>query len=464
MRTRFQGWLRRAEIDRAVALSILARGWQILAAPLTLFLIARYMSPAMQGYYYTFSSLLALQSFVELGFSAVIVNITSHEWASLELDGAGRIRGSPDSLSRLISLGRLVFKWYAVASLIFVVGVGVAGTAFFAPASLGEVAWKAPWLSQVILAGLSLWLLPVTSLLEGCNQVASIQQFKLFQVVAASLGMWVALVLGAGLWAGVVWSGILLLRDVSLVLLRFQGFFKPFVKPPPGPRMSWRTEVWPMQWRLAVSGVFGYLAFSLFNPVMFRYHGATVAGQMGMTWALTNALQAVSGAWVQTKAPRFGMLIAKKDFGALDRFFWKTAGISIGVMAAGVLAIWFGVMGLRMIDHPLAHRILPPLPLGLFLLAAAVLQVSLCETVYLRAHRKEPIMGMSVVMGLAIGGSVWLLGRRFGPVGAAASYCAVVMACTLWETWIWFRCRTEWHEPVDALNGSSNRPNSSNGK
>jgi hypothetical protein len=70
------GWLRRAEVDRSVVLSIVACGWQFLAAPVTLLLIARFMSPTMQGFYYTFASLLALQSFVELGFSSVIVNIT----------------------------------------------------------------------------------------------------------------------------------------------------------------------------------------------------------------------------------------------------------------------------------------------------------------------------------------------------------------------------------------------------
>jgi hypothetical protein len=443
-------WLRRAEVDRAVAWSIAARVWQTLAGPLTLFLIARFLSAGVQGYYYTFSSLLALQSFVELGLSVVIVNVASHEWGSLRLDPTGRIEGDSGARSRLVSLGRIVFRWYGVASLVFVLGVGAAGVAFFSKSGGSEANWQGPWLSQVVLAGLSFCLLPATSILEGCNQVASIQLYRFLQTVGSSFAMWAALALGAGLWAGVASAGVLLLRDLVLVLARYRHFFVPFLNPPEAGRMDWRTEIWPMQWRLAVSGLFGYLVFSLFNPVMFRYHGAVVAGQMGMTLALTSALQTVASAWVQTRAPRFGMLVAKRDFQTLDRSFFKLSAISVGVMVAGTAALWFGAAGLRWIGHPLALRVLPPLPFGLFLAAAALLQVCLCETCYLRAHRQEPLIGLSMFMGTAVGACVMVLGSRFGPTGAGAGYLAVVFLCTLWETGIWFRCRREWHLPLPA--------------
>jgi O-antigen/teichoic acid export membrane protein len=449
-------WLRRAEVDRAVVWSIAARALQALLGPLTLVLIARTLSPALQGYYYTFASLVALQSFVELGLSVVIVNVASHEWGSLRLDPLGRIDGDVQARSRLVSLGRVVFRWYAAASMVFILAVGAAGLAFFSQGGGSEGEWRGPWMAQVVLAGLSLCLLPATSILEGCNQVASIQFFRFLQALGSTAAMWTALLLGAGLWAGVVSAAVLLLRDLSLVLIRYRRFFVPFLKPPEAGRMDWKTEIWPMQWRLAVSGLFGYLVFSLFNPVMFRYHGAVVAGQMGMTLALTNVLQAIAGAWVQTRVPSFGILVAKRDFQTLDRSFFKLSAISIGVMVSGLAALWFGVAALRWMGHPLADRVLPPLPFGLFLAAAAILQVSLCETLYLRAHRQEPLLGLSVFMGTAVGGCTFLLGSRYGPVGAAAGYLAVVVICTVWETGIWFRCRREWHQPLPAPGPAGN--------
>lgn len=118
-------------IDKAIIFVLLARGWQVLAGPTSIVLIATHMTPNAQGFYYTFGSLLALQSFVELGFSLVILNVSSHEWAHLRLDDSGSIRGEPEALSRLISLGRLVFRWYAAASAIFILCVSVSGYVFF---------------------------------------------------------------------------------------------------------------------------------------------------------------------------------------------------------------------------------------------------------------------------------------------------------------------------------------------
>jgi len=127
----FNRLMQQAEVDRAVIFVVLTRGWQLLTGPVTLVLIATYFTPEVQGFFYTFASLLALQSFVELGFYLVIINVSSHEWAHLGLDENGYLIGEPKALSRLVSLGRLIFKWYAVASVVFVIAVGIIGFIFF---------------------------------------------------------------------------------------------------------------------------------------------------------------------------------------------------------------------------------------------------------------------------------------------------------------------------------------------
>src|SRR3989338_2896675 len=91
-------------VDRAVLLGILTRLWSIVAAPLTMLLIAYKFSPQLQGYYYTFFSMIAFQLFIELGLSNVIMQFASNEWAGLSFDKAGRIVGNKDALSRLQSL------------------------------------------------------------------------------------------------------------------------------------------------------------------------------------------------------------------------------------------------------------------------------------------------------------------------------------------------------------------------
>jgi hypothetical protein len=72
-------------VDRAIAFAVLGRGWSSLAGVVTVALIARFLSPAEKGYYYTFGSLIAPQIVFELGFSFVILQMASHERAHLTI-------------------------------------------------------------------------------------------------------------------------------------------------------------------------------------------------------------------------------------------------------------------------------------------------------------------------------------------------------------------------------------------
>src|SRR5207245_1159478 len=123
------------------------------------------LTPEVQGYYFAFGSLLALQSFVELGFSLVITQFASHEWAQLKLEPKRTFKGSAEAMSRFISLGQLSLKWYGASSCIFIGAVGAGGYLFFWYNSHDGVNWTAPWLALTVLSGLQLWLMPLLALL-----------------------------------------------------------------------------------------------------------------------------------------------------------------------------------------------------------------------------------------------------------------------------------------------------------
>src|SRR5688572_27314580 len=103
-----------AKQRQALVFGFTWRSWQLLATPITLFLIAHYFDAQLQGYYYTFASLLAIQSFFELGFSIVILNCAAHEWVDLSRGADGAICGDERAKERLVSLGRLAFVWYTI--------------------------------------------------------------------------------------------------------------------------------------------------------------------------------------------------------------------------------------------------------------------------------------------------------------------------------------------------------------
>ena len=436
-------WL---EVDRAVMFAVLSKVWSLFAAPITLLLISLYLKPEVQGLYYTFLSLVAMQSFVELGFCIVITQFASHEWAGLYLDDSGFISGDERARQRLISLGRLVFKWYACASIIFVLLVGGGGYLFLSQSPDLGISWKGPWFSLMVVAGLQLWALPFLSLLEGCNQVHTIYRFRFVQGVFISLAMWMAMSLDFGLWMAIAGVGAGLIATLYLILIVYRKFFQPFFTFKPEQEIHWKEEIWPMQWRLALGGSMGYFMVSIYTPVMFHYHGPVVAGQMGMTWQLVTALGSLAMAWVATKVPRFGILVAQKNYSELDRFFFRTSGISMGVISLGAVLLWLLVYGLNYFEHPLAQRLLSPLPFGLFIVGTVLGQIAQCQSAYLRAHKKEPFLLYSFVYGLLNGIVVWFLGSRFGAIGASVGYLSVMTLVSVpLGSYIWITCRRKWH-------------------
>ena len=75
------------------------------------------------------------------------------------------------------------------------------------------------------------------------------------------------------------------------------NFLRDLLTVEPGEgRMRWRTEIWPLQWRIGVQGALSWFHLSLFVPVLFYYHGPGEAGQFGMTWHIVALLQVAATA------------------------------------------------------------------------------------------------------------------------------------------------------------------------
>jgi len=435
----------KAGLDRAVIFLLLTRAWQAGAGLVGLLLISIFFAPEVQGYYYTFSSLLALQIFVELALNLIILNLSSHEWSRLRLDASGHIVGDAAALSRLAWLARFVAKWYSVVSFVFVFGVGIGGYFFLSRAGTADISWQAPWWTVVALAAFQLWLMPLLSLLEGCNQVVELNRYRLIQAIAEAFTMWVLLVAGAGLWVAAGSLAVKVAGTLVFLRRRYGRFFRSLRTGAGQARISWRKQIWPMQWRLAVQGVVVYFSSSLFIPIMFHYHGPKVAGQMGMTLQVVSVVQMMAMAWVQTKVPQLGALIARREFAELDTIWWRSSTLSFGFALAGSVAIWIGILVLRQYDMELASRMLDSLPTGLFLVANVLMVVGNCQSLYLRAYAREPFLVVGVLSGLLIGGLVFLFGSQYGPTGAAMAYTAAIGLFVLpMTTMIWKRRRREW--------------------
>ena len=65
---------------------------------------------------------------------------------------------------------------------------------------------------------------------------------------------------------------------------------------------------------------------------------------------------------------------------------------------------------------------------------------------YLRAHKKEPLMGMTLCSSLLQGVATWYLGKELGSFGAIAGYFGVTTFFTFpFCLIVWIKCKRQWH-------------------
>ena len=209
--------------------------------------------------------------------------------------------------------------------------------------------------------------------------------------------------------------------------------------------LSWWQEIWPMQWRMAVSAGSSYFIFQLFNPILFQYHGSVVAGQMGMTMTAANALMAGSMVVFLAKVPEFGKLIAIRDWKQLDGVFYEAIKRSLILILIGAFA-GTSIIWLLQSFTTIGKRFIPVEQAALLFGTIFFMGISGSISIYLRAHKKEPLMKMTVISSLLQGVATWYLGKHYASLGVTAGYFAVtaLFICP-YTLYVWKQCRREWH-------------------
>ncbi len=431
-------------VDRPVFYSSIGQAWSLFSGPVTILMVTTFLTPALQGYYYTFGGISALQVFLELGFSYCITQFASHEAARLEFGHDGSVSGESRARSRLIALGKLALKWHAVLAVLAFVMVGICGHVFFTLTHDSGTEWVGPWWSLCFAAAIVLLIQPMGALIEGCNQVSFIYGLRTITRIAVAVSMWAALFAGFGLYTAAVTPLVGAMVAVIGYFKKWPAFFRTIFREPVTESISWKKEIWPFQWRIAVSWGCGYFVFSFFNPVIFGFEGEVAAGQMGASLGLITSVGGLAGAWIGAKGPRFGMLVKNRQFAVLNHEF-KVATTQAALMcvAAGA-ALIAGLWVLQQYWPRLAPRFLGMEATAFLVIAAVCNQIMSGQATYLRAFKREPFMVLSIVSGILNGVGLLVCAYFWGTLGACVSYAASQFACTFLATWIWRKRSAEW--------------------
>ena len=417
----------RLGMDRAVAYSFAAKLCMIIGSTGTVLLIVRFLSKAQQGYYYTLLSLISLQIVFELGFSFVILQLAAHEAVHLRFHRDGRVEGQPLPLARLVAIFRKTVRWYVLIGFFMLCTLLAAGVVFFHQTAPHQSAvWLGPWIAAVVMTVILFVLNPFASFLEGCGQVRQVAGMRFFQALAALVLAWGAMLLGKGLYSPAAVSACCSLVALAFLFSR-RKLFRHLLRYTSVPDvLSWRTEVWSFQWKIAVTWLCSYFTVSVLTPILFASRGPVEAGRLGMSLSIATYTWNLVFVWMSTKAAPFGKFVAAKDFAALDQLFFRTLYVCLSVVGVSVAGCLIGIISIQWLFPGLAGRMVSPWMFALLLLGAVGNLIVQSEAIYLRAHKEEPLLWQAVIVAVLTSGGAYFAAPRWGITGT----CIIYFICT----------------------------------
>lgn len=386
--------------------------------------IGLFFTPVVQGYYYSFSSVLNASTFFEAGVATAVIQFAAHETGNMVIRRReGVISGSPENVARFASIIRFAIRWYSVIAALMVLGVGIGGWLFFSARHDG-VNWHAPWILLVVSAGADLALQPYFIILEGAGEISFAYAYRTVRAVVTSVLLPVLVISGFGLTAAGMsnFGGVLVGLMYAFVARNFLRRGLALEHKHSG--LSWRKEILPFQWRVAMSWMAGYFTVSMFAPVVLAESGPVSAGRIGMSVTLFTACTSLAASFIQAHAPAMGGYAGASRWTELSELFKRKAVMSIGAAAALILAGLVGIAALDMLHIPLGSRLVSVPVMAVLGIGFLVYHIEGVLAFFSRAQKREPYYLLEFIGASIIFPSTLVLARSYGPAGVASGFAA----------------------------------------
>jgi hypothetical protein len=216
-----------------------------------------------------------------------------------------------------------------------------------------------------------------------------------------------------------------LIWELKIVYVEYVAMMFELSSTPNKNQLNWRKEIWPLQWRLAIQSICSYFATWFIVPVTFRFHGEIAAGQIGLTWQLLTTVQSASLAWLQTRLPRFGALLASQKHREFEREILRASVLSIAVFLGGMICFFLAIFLAKLAGVDLASRFIPNSAILFFACGMVGWTLAIAEQSYVRLFKTDPFLLISVFASCLVASAIWYFGSTSGPYGLSIAYCVV---------------------------------------
>lgn len=389
--------------------------FKIFAGPVLLLFIPLYLTPLEQGYWYTFTGLAALAVFADLGFSTIILQFVAHEFTFLRFDDKRMLTGDEDHLWRLASFFRFSFYWLLkVIGIIF--PLIIIGGYFFLINKEDQLIWQGAWIVYAFASAIVFFNSTLLSFFEGCDSVSLVQGIRV-KITAVNFGSTVlGLYFNLGLYAlsiSLIFSSVF---GLFFLVNKFSKTIKQLWKLSRGECYKWNSEFYALIWRYSISWCSGYFIFQLFTPLAFKYHGPVFAGKIGISIAMWTAGFSIATSWVTAVIPKLNMCISENKWQELDKIFYRSLILATSTMFIGGSLFLITELIFRN-KYDFFSRVLDIRSMFILFLCWMFQTIINTLAIYLRSHKKEPLMFLSLISAFYVAITTFLCARYLSEQG-----------------------------------------------
>lgn len=431
--SRLEKIAKRLQIDRPLWFAMSARAWQAISGPLTIIFLVRALTLGEQGVYYVLASVMSIQLFFELGLLNVLISQSGH----LASDIASNRPYAKQRMSQLIAVAG---RWFLGASVLYALAaIGFGWRTLGDKVSTDD--WKLPLVCLSIVAAGTVALAPRLAILEGAGYRDSVYKVRFVQMLLGTIAVWGTLLMGFKLWALVLSSFVQFLCSFLATFVVHRSFFQTLNSAKEDREamrsgnedsgLKWFREVFPLQWRVALTSIAYHVATQFFTVILVRYHGEESAGQLGMTMSIVMAIQGMAITFIQTKFSLISNLHGAGDREGAGELWRRSALISTGLLIVALTSVLAIIWFLPLAERGWENRFIAPWQMAILAVGCIANHGVALQSFYVLSRKGRPFLTACLIGFGATAIFVWLGGARWGATGIVTGYAFGMLGVTL---------------------------------
>jgi len=424
--------------DPAVLTTFLLRVSTSVVPFISVLIVVRYLTLEQQGYWYLFSSILVMAGYAELGFGQILSRLTAIEWGK-------RLQGDVASDIRLRNLFKVALGFGLIFGLVTGLVTGTVGYWWIVTrpsVQQATVDWQLAWWLSAIAGPLLIALSMVNSFFEGCQFVATVNVRRFVMSWAGLAGSATVFILNGKLLGFAGSRLVPFAVGAAMIGLQHRDLLGSL----DGWRtarkiVSWTRDIWPLQWRYALSWSAGILINALYVPVVFNYLGPAEGGRFGLSMSILNFIFMTTTMLTGAKSPKLAMFFGQRRFGEMRhelRNMTLLTLLGFILLSAGLLGV---ALFLGSTHSRFANRLISPYLLAIALLGVLGNAIFTVSSTFARSLNAEPFVTLSIVQGAVTAVLLPSVTKFFGIQGSLYVYSFLWLATGIWAVAI---ARNKW--------------------